>query len=252
MTNYTIDNDAQKITVTFKFGYNGPAQADLEAGDFAATAADAGATVAVTPPTEDDSIAEVTVTADSDSTAIYDLYYEYEAAFESFTIPRQTGETEFVYNGQSGNQININVPYGYDLNKVVPTFTLVDEAEDLFVYGGNAATVISGETELPVSVSGDKATATLSILLGANNDHEATIALTVTRVSDNPEGVLKTIKVTDTTDASKFSNVTDVATSGTTNIEMPHGTNRNNPFKVELVTSANAFVVLTDANGKLC
>ena len=250
MTNYTIDNDAQKITVTFKFGYNGPAQADLEAGDFAATAADAGATVAVGAPTEDDSIAEVTVTADSGSTAIYDLYYEYEAAFESFTIPGQTGETEFVYNGKTGNQININVPYGYDLSKVVPTFTLVDGIENLFVYSGNAATVISKVTEValtPVSGNQDKATAKLSILIPG--EAEAEIILTVTRVSDNPEGVLKTIKVTDTTDASKFSNVTDVATSGTTNIEMPHGTNRNNPFKVELVTSANAFVVLTDANG---
>ncbi len=253
MTNYTIDNDAQKITVTFKFGYNGPtlsSSTPLASGDFAATAADAGATVAVTAPTEADSIAEVTVTADSGSTAIYDLYYEYEAAFESFTIPGQTGETEFVYNGKTGNQININVPYGYDLNKVVPTFTLVDGIENLFVYGGNEASVISKVTEValtPVSGDPNKATATLSILIPG--EAEATIALTVTRVSDNPEGVLKTIKVTDTTDASKFSNVTDVATSGTTNIEMPHGTNRNNPFKVELVTSANAFVVLTDANG---
>ena len=253
MTNYTIDNDAQKITVTFKFGYNGPtlsSSTPLASGDFAATAADAGATVAVTAPTEADSIAEVTVTADSGSTAIYDLYYEYEAAFESFTIPGQTGETEFVYNGKTGNQININVPYGYDLNKVVPTFTLVDGIENLFVYGGNEASVISKVTEValtPVSGDPNKATATLSILIPG--EAEATIALTVTRVSDNPEGVLKTIKVTDRTDASKFSNVTDVATSGTTNIEMPHGTNRNNPFKVELVTSANAFVVLTDANG---
>ena len=253
MTNYTIDNNAQKITVTFKFGYNGPtlsSSTPLASGDFAATAADAGATVAVTAPTEADSIAEVTVTADSGSTAIYDLYYEYEAAFESFTIPGQTGETEFVYNGKTGNQININVPYGYDLNKVVPTFTLVDGIENLFVYGGNEASVISKVTEValtPVSGDPNKATATLSILIPG--EAEATIALTVTRVSDNPEGVLKTIKVTDTTDASKFSNVTDVATSGTTNIEMPHGTNRNNPFKVELVTSANAFVVLTDANG---
>ena len=251
MTNYTIDNDAQKITVTFKFGYNGPAQARLGAGDFAATAGDDPKTT-VTPgaPRKDGSVATVTVKAPSGSTAIYDLYYEYEAAFESFTIPGQTGETEFVYNGKTGNKININVPYGYDLSKVVPTFTLVDGIENLFVYGGNEASVISKVTEValtPVSGDANKATAKLSILIPG--EAEAEILLTVTRVSDNPEGVLKTIKVTDEEESGKVSNVTDVPVSGTTNIEMPHGTNRTHEFTVDMVVSANATVVLTDANG---
>lgn len=108
-----------------------------------------------------------------------------------------------MYNGKTGNKININVPYGYDLRKVVPTFTLVDGIENLFVYGGNHASVISEVTEValtPVSGDADKATAKLSILIPG--EAEAEIILTVTRVSDNPECVLKTNQVTDTTEAS--------------------------------------------------
>ena len=241
MTNYVVDTKNEEILVTLKFGYNEPTP--LEAADFAATAADEGAKVYVSGKT-------VTVVSAQGSTSKYEVKFENEPAFESFTIPGQTGETEFEYSGSTstGNKINISVPYGYDLSKVVPTFELVDGLDYLWVYGNSEHPLISGEREINLGGSYPTGTATLSLF--RDDGTEVTIALTISAVPENPEGLLNSLRVYvgDGIGGWTTSNTTDT-TTGTTHVEMPNGVViPNNTFNVELNASAKADIVVIDAN----
>src|SRR5699024_8070373 len=104
----------------------------------------------------------------------------------------QTGETEFKYNGEGLNEININVPYGYDLSKVIPTFELVDGLDYLWVDGNTTHPLISGEREVTLAGT-PNATTKLSIEVASG--HWAIIKLTVKAVPKNPEGLLNSLRV---------------------------------------------------------
>ena len=68
---------------------------------------------AIDPTSKIDIVDDETIVVQSSlgSRSTYKLVYTWQAAFESFEIPGQDGETEFVWDGQDGNKININVPY---------------------------------------------------------------------------------------------------------------------------------------------
>ena len=146
MTSYAIDNDAQTIVVTFEFGYTGDDWNYLQTADFAPTDYSVRDNIKITDGTKEGSIANVKVTAQDGSENNYALYYEYEGAFESFTVPNQVGETEFIYGGQY-NYINVNVPYGYDWANVIPKYTLVEKFEDKYLVDNSSVSFgfISGE-----------------------------------------------------------------------------------------------------------
>ena len=260
MTNYVIDNTAQTITVTFEFGYDGPKQDNLKGEDFAPGDYLQYHEIDVKTPNLDEkpgSIAQVAVKAKTGSVTNYDLYYEFEPAFESFTIPGQTGETEFVYNGKSGNEININVPYNADdehWNTVIPTYTLVEEFADLYLVDNsnpNATGYISGETKVNMKGNGATRTFRFALEIDPSNNYYAAIELNVTIGDKNPEGVLNTITVTDESDSTIHSNETEITAPGANFVELPQDTDiEGNVFTVKVSGSKNASVVLVDKNGK--
>ncbi len=247
MTSYAIDNDAQTIVVTFEFGYTGAEQSDLQPADFAATDYE-NAEVEVENPTVAGSVANVKVTAQDGSVNNYALYYEYEGAFESFTIPEQIGETEFVYGGQYVNQININVPYGYldGIEDVIPTFELMEGYDHLFINANPTKEVISGVTKVALTANGDaKAKAELSMDLG--NGHWVGITLNITAVSKNPSALLEKIVVGQ--DGTGLSSNETVLREGSNEVELPAGTTiANKTYAVTVTGAKNATVVLTDCN----
>ena len=256
MTNYVIDNEAQEITVTFEFGYNGPARRNLTGDDFAPTNYPQHNKVQVNAPNDEKpgSIADVAVVAETGSSTHYALYYEFEPAFENFTVDDQIGETEFVYNGRSNNEININVPYGYDWNNVIPTYTLVEKFADLYlVDNANRTTTgfISGETKVTMTPpTGNTRTFEFALEVDPVNNYYAAITLTITAGEKNPEGVLNTIKVTDESDPTVYSNETEITAPGANFVELPQDTTIDGKeFTVELTGSPNAALVLVDATG---
>ena len=259
MTNYVIDNTAQTITVTFEFGYDGPEKDDLKGEDFAPGDYLQYHEIDVNNPNPEKpgSIAQVAVKAKTGSVTNYDLYYEFEPAFESFDIPGQTGETEFVYNGQYHNEININVPYNADddyWNTVIPTYTLVEEFADLYLVDNskpNSTGYISGETKVNMTGTGATRTFTFALEIDPSNDYYAAIELNVTIGDKNPEGVLNTITVTDVSDGAIHSNETEITAPGANFVELPQDTDiEDSEFIVKVSGSRNASVVLVDNNGK--
>ena len=227
MVSYTVEDEqegAGLVTITMEFGWDKPA---YQGNAFEALASDATVTV---------ENGRVKVTSKQGSTRLYDVEFVWEAAFESFTIPEQIGETEFVYEGKTGNEININVPYGYDLENVIPTFELVNGNAKL--YKGNEQ-VVTDYTVLDVENA-------ITLTMPRTDNADAEIKLTGT-VAKNPEGVLNTIQVTDADDAANKSNVTET-TTGTTYVELPKGTTiKGNVFILTLNASVNATVTVVDA-----
>ena len=226
MTSYAIDNDAQTIVVTFEFGYTGDDWNYLQTADFAPTDYSVRDNIKITDGTKEGSIANVKVTAQDGSENNYALYYEYEGAFESFTVPNQVGETEFIYGGQY-NYINVNVPYGYDWANVIPKYTLVEKFEDKYLVDNSSVSFgfISGETKIPnVEVAANVGKYAFALQVGTDANGDAiwgTIYLTITAAPENPEGLLNTITVSNGTVSS---NETELRTPGTNEIELPEGT----------------------------
>ena len=195
------------------------------------------------------------VTSAQGSTRLYDVEFVWEAAFESFTIPEQIGETEFVYEGRTGNKININVPYGYDFHSAIPTFVLTNGVDNLHIDATGNPDVISDYTVLNQSdlkaVKSKRNNVATEVFNVDHNDgsNRGKITLTITAVAQNDEALLKDIIVKES-GKEVVSNKTD-ATNGTTYVEMPKGTNIfNNRFDLTMTVSRDATVVVTDANNK--
>ncbi len=235
MTNYVVNHEDETVTITLKFGYDRPA---LSGEEFQPTNLDAKVTMA----TDNEGNEAVKVTSVQGSSKLYTVVFQWEPAFESFTIPGQVGDTEFVYNGKDNNEINIDVPYGYDLTSVIPTFELVEGMDDFYVNSNNSE-LVSDYTVLDCSSS-----VLLRTYVAPNT--AAYVTLNVTRVAKNPEGVLKTITVTKADDPNVKSNETTV-TEGTTYVELPKGTTiKGNKFNLTLTASKNATVKVTDAKNQ--
>ena len=237
--------DTGLVNITLKFGYDEPT---LDLGlteDFDA----------IDPTSEVYVVDQETIRVESQlgSSSNYKLAYTWQAAFESFTIPGQTGETEFVWDGQAGNKININVPYAYNFSEVIPTFEFANDVDHVkgmtapsndWIYSDyTVLEKVSGWSNTAAAGVNWKNQATLELSVPRGNDW-AYITLTITGVAKNPEGDLKTIQISD-----KFgneSNTTD-AKVGTFEVEMPKDTQiTNNTFTVTMVASRDAKVVYID------
>ena len=250
MTTYEVDHEEETVTITFAFGYDAPevgtGAGELDGSEFQPMDPNAKEVKMVT---DSDGNIAVQVTSAQGSYKQYTVIFQWEPAFESFTIPDQVGETEFVYNGREGNEININVPYGYDLENIIPTFELVEGMTDFEIYGSDHEDLVSDFTVLDdMQVTGNVGT----IQFRTYNDptdpsYYAVVTLTVTAVAKNPEGVLKTITVTDSGTTVKSN---EVAVNGTTvEVEMPKGTEiQGNTFDLTMTASKNATVKVTDAD----
>lgn len=86
--------DTGLVNITLKFGYDAPT--DLKTTDFDAIDRDSEIVIV-----DDETVA---VESELGSRSTYKLAYTWQAAFESFEIPGQDGETEFVWEGFSGQQ----------------------------------------------------------------------------------------------------------------------------------------------------
>ena len=256
MAYYTVEDEqegAGLVTITMEFGYDIP---EYDEGDFKAMSDDEDTKLEV-KDVNADGIKDVIVKAAQGSTRVYNVVFVWLPAFESFTIPGQIGETEFVYNGRTGNKININVDYRYDLENVIPTFTLANGVDNLNIkdHANNNPPVVSGYTVLEeVSLDRTKDSKWDNVATEEFNVNHydgsnwGEITLTITAVAKNPEGVLNTIQVTDADNDSNKSNVTET-TTGTTYVELPKGTTiKGNVFDLTLNASVNATVTVVTAD----
>ena len=239
--------DTGLVNITLKFGYNAPKANELKGGvapdsDFEA----------IDPTSKIDIVDDETIVVQSSlgSRSTYKLAYTWQAAFESFEIPGQDGETEFVWDGANGNKINIKVPYAYSFDDVIPTFEFANDVDNLKVYGDSDTaqiksnyTVLDSDLNIVANPStnnwNNEATVTFSVKRGTD---WANIILTITGVAKNPEGDLKTIQITDQDTPANKSNTTD-AQVGTFEVEMPKGTPiKSNTFDLVMTASKDATV----------
>ena len=227
MTNYTIGGNV--ITINFAFGATLPSS--LSGDDFIAT--NSNATKSVVSFT--DKKGTLTVTAQDQSTKTYTVELKSDAGITSFTVPEQTEETKI-----DGTEITIKVPYGYKTDKVVPTFKLADGilALTTSTNGYDEDVVTSGETEIDL---------TSKVTLYAWTSKSVSVAVTVELdvPTQNPEGVLKTVKV---------GGSNEVTVSGNTiSVEMPAGFDfgKDGPVAVTGTVSENANVAVSAQNIKV-
>ena len=246
MLDWSVDNTAKKVNVLLKFGAVNPTkdatvEPILDATDFATVDLEAEVTVV------DDT--HITVTAENDSSATYELVFTHEAAFDSFTIPKHMGDTVFTYGSDNVNYIDIDVPYGYSSTGIIPTFQLADilAGKDL-VAGKNGSVVYTSEvsaidTARDNSMDGSDSYA-YYFAIGTkdyNGKDYTYITLRVHYVSLNPAGDLLTVKVTDKN--GKFSNTTEVTAPGVVDIEMPvDGQKSGDGFTATVTVSKDAAV----------
>ena len=238
--------DTGLVNITLKFGYDEPT---LDLGlteDFDA----------IDPTSKVYVVDQETIRVESQlgSSSNYKLAYTWQAAFESFTIPGQTGETEFVWDGADDNEININVRYAYNFSEVIPTFEFANDVDHVkgmtapsndWIYSDyTVLEKVSGWSNTAAAGVNWKNQATLELSVPRGNDW-AYITLTITGVAKNPEGDLKTIQITDA--AGNKSNTTE-AQVGAFEVEMPKDTKiTDNTFTVTMVASKDAKVVYTDS-----
>ena len=240
--------DTGLVNITLKFGYDEPTWTPGQlTTDFEAIDPNSDVYVVTCDPDTDDYT--IAVESEKGSRSTYKLAYTWQAAFESFKIPGQDGETEFVWDGQDGNKININVPYAYSFSDVIASFEFANDVDK--VKGQTADTtdlIYSDYTVLDkLKDWSDDATdgaqwknqATLNMSVPRGSDW-AYITLTITGVAKNAEGDLKTIQITD--DEDNKSNTTEAKYS-TFEVEMPKGTDlTSNTITVTMVASKDATV----------
>ena len=231
VTNWTISAD----TITLYYAFSDEAlPTSLSAGIFVTTNDDATpAAVTLT-----DNKGTLVVTAQNGSTKKYTVEVKMNEGITSFTVPEQTEASKI-----EGTDITIKVPYKYANgfeDKIVPTFELADGilalTTEVDAYNENVVT--SGETELDFTTG--------EVTLYAWTDKTTSVEVTVTLEApdQNPEAVLKTVKV-------GASN--EVAVEGTTvTVELPAGFDfADNTMNVQdvLVSASENATVSVSAQG---
>ena len=233
MVDYTIDNVTRNVTVTLGFGKDEPARLTPDAFEPVE-----GASVSVTDNKN------ITVTSANGDTAKYTIKYVNEPGFLTFTVPDQVGETEIITKGKKDNKVNIDVSYDYTLTDVIPTFTTSDQILKVTV-SGQPAPVVSDKTELDFTTP-----VYLVLWYGTGASDFGTVAVTLTKPSQNPEGVLNDITVATGSTAAESSAKTEI-TGSTTFVEMPASTDiAGDTYNVTVNFSKGATVTLTDAEGE--
>ena len=245
MTNYTISDDT--ITIYTAFGKD--QATDIDATNFVPTS-DKVEESDIAISDNADGTKKMVVTAEDGSTKSYTIKFETEPGFTAFNVEGQTADAEIKAKGIEENTVKVAMPYAADADKPVkvkPTFT-VDDAiiavttNEADAYNKNVIT--SGETELEFTYGTPK---TVYLWYGKGDTDYQPVEITLEIPDENPEALLKTIKV-------GSSNAVEIA-EGTTavTVELPAGFKfDSDAAKAVTVTgtvSANADVTVS-AQGK--
>ena len=236
MVDYTIDNVTHNITVTLGFGKDKPINNEFNHSglDFEPTAD--GASVTYHDPEN------ITVVSPNGDTQDYTIKYVNEPGFLTFTVPDQVGESKITSSGFDDSTVEINVPYGYDTTKFIPTFTTSEKIQKVTVERGTTP-VISDSSEL-------NAANRLILWYGTGDSDYGVVTIKLNVPPQNPEGVLNDITVATGSTAAESSAKTEI-TGSTTFVEMPADTNiATATYNVTVNFSKGATVTLTDANGE--
>ena len=262
MVDWSVDNVTHAVNVLMKFGATDPSingDPELKDDDF----------IAVSGSVEvhdDENGPYLTVTAENGASAKYAINFIHEPAFESFEIPGQVGETEFTYGSEDYNFIDIDVPYGYDHTKIIPTFDLVDElaGNNLVERHNDDFVFTSGVTAIPYTTSGTGSEHPMDTVDGDGWEYEfaletaqdynggngwTNVILRIHAVQLNPAGDLLTVKVSD--EAGKASNTTEVTGTQSTSVMMPVDADlqdENEKYDVVLTYSKGATVTVSSKN----
>ena len=232
VTNWTIGAD----TITLYYAFSDEELPDSLSADIFVPTNDDATPEAVTLANNKGTLV---VTAQNGSTKKYTVEVKMNEGITSFTVPEQTEASKI-----EGTKITIKVPYNYAngfQDKIVPTFELAD---GILALTESTATkpdekvITSGETELEFT-SG-------SVTLYAWTDKTTPVEVTVTleAPAENPEAVLKTVKVGGSNEITVDGN--------TVSVEMPAGFDfsKDGPVDVTGTVSANADVTVSAQNIK--
>ena len=227
VTNWTIGAD----TITLYYAFSDEELPDSLSADIFVPTNDDATPEAVTLANNKGTLV---VTAQNGSTKKYTVEVKMNEGITSFTVPEQTEASKI-----EGTDITIKVPYNYAngfQDKIVPTFELAD---GILALTESTATkpdekvITSGETELEFT-SG-------SVTLYAWTDKTTPVEVTVTleAPAENPEAVLKTVKVGGSNEITVDGN--------TVSVEMPAGFDfsKDGPVDVTGTVSANADVIVS-------
>ena len=168
----------------------------------------------------------VTVTAqDKKTVKIYEVEITMRDGLTSFEVPNQIGESDISTNlTNSATTVKLTVPYGTDLTKLVPTFTVSEDVKAVSAWSDNNYEFVNGEDTIDASSKTDPVLKLWNVELPANPDWSqpdrnfGSVFVEVT-VAENTAGVLESIQVVD---GGQKSNVTEV-TGNTVTVEMPKG-----------------------------
>ena len=257
MTAYDIDNVNNKITITVPFGTTAAAPDDscfTYANDVAAKVFTANGSGITTD-------GKLVVTAANGNTRQYTVVTVWESPFKSLSVEGQTADAKFNLDGTAttgqGLTIDVKMPYGVVVGteKVTLTYELADGFKGVktTVNGGaQPAEIVSGKTKVDITGTAGSEVITLTVVPKSGSNGTVTVKLDIP--AKNPEGLLKSIKVSGN---GKTSNTIDVdKDTRTIDVEMPANWDFANASEgkaatVSVVASENAEVVAVESNVKV-
>ena len=189
--------------------------------------------------------ATLTVTAQNGRTETYTVVVKENEGITSFTVPEQTEETKI-----DGSAVTIQVPYGYADNfadEIVPTFELADGIVALTKENAENAkdqVITSGESKVLFTKAAgeDKISGTATLWAWTDTGAHVDVTVTLEAPAQNPEAVLKTVKVGDSN---------EITVEGTTvTVELPADFDfaKDGPVTVEGTASEGATVSVSAQN----
>ena len=255
MTAYDIDNVNNKITITVPFGTTAAAPDDscfTYADDVAAKVFTPNASGITTD-------GKLVVTAANGNTRQYTVVTVWESPFKSLSVEGQTADAKFNLDGTAatgqGLTIDVKMPYGtkVDEKQVVLTYELSDsfKAVQTTVGGVGSTEIVSGKTKVDITGSAGSEVIVLTVVPKSGSNGTVTVKLDIP--AKNPEGLLKSIKVSGN---SKTSNTIDVdKDTRTVDVEMPANWDFANASEgkaaaLDMVASENAVVTVVEYDKK--
>ena len=189
--------------------------------------------------------ATLTVTAQNGRTETYTVVVKENEGITSFTVPEQTEETKI-----DGSAVTIQVPYGYAddfADEIVPTFELADGIVALTKKNAENAkdqVITSGESKVLFTKAAgeDKISGTATLWAWTDTGAHVDVTVTLEAPAQNPEAVLKTVKVGDSN---------EITVEGTTvTVELPADFDfaKDGPVTVEGTASEGATVSVSAQN----
>ncbi|WP_322176134.1 hypothetical protein, partial [Acutalibacter caecimuris] len=234
-----IDNEKYEIVVVKPLGVTDAAVA-LAASNFKTTDSKAKITAVSTN--------KVTVTSENNTTRDYKISYELEPVFDEFSIPSMS-KLEMGENARTSGELvlNITVPFGTDLTKIIPTYTPAAGVKTIkqstnVAYdrdGGLASSGVAAWTSSPAVSYPAQKTVTVNVV----TDNQAggdDVVITVSYAANTAAG-LSAVKVQNS-DADVYEQAAVEVTGNNATINVGDA-----DFTADSVTRELTFVVEKDA-----